>query len=207
MAAGTAFLVTAQGHVVTNNHVIEGCREVKTQIEGVPQSLTSLAQDRENDLALLKLQRSVSQFAAFSDGKGLRPGQPVVAVGFPLRGILASSASVTTGNVSALAGPRDDTRLLQITTPVQPGNSGGPLLDQSGNVPGMVVGKLDALKIARATGDIPQNVNFAIKSSVIRTFLDANGIESATVASTTKLESAVIAERARRFTIAVECWK
>jgi S1-C subfamily serine protease len=80
---------------------------------------------------------------------GIRSGEGVVAVGFPLRGLLASTANVTTGSVSALAGPRDATRYLPITAPVQPGNSGGPLLDPSGNVIGVVVGKLDALTVPK----------------------------------------------------------
>ena len=156
-ATGTGFFVTGQGHLVTNYHVIDGCNALKAQTD----VLNLIARDKENDLALLKSTKSNSQFAIFSGGP-VRVGQPVMAVGYPLRGLLASGANVTTGNVSALAGPSDDTRLLQITAPVQPGNSGGPLLDQSGNVIGVVVSKLDTLKIARATGDIPQNVNFAI---------------------------------------------
>ena len=100
----------------------------------------------------------------------------VVAVGFPLPGLLASEANVTTGIVSALAGIGDDTRFLQMTVPVQPGNSGGPLLDLEGRVVGVVVGKLDAVKVASVTGDIPQNVNFAIKAGVLRSFLDASAV-------------------------------
>ncbi len=100
----------------------------------------------------------------------------MVAVGFPLPGLLASEANVTTGTVSALAGIGNDTRFLQMTAPVQPGNSGGPLLDLEGRVVGVVVSKLDALKVASATGDIPQNVNFAIKAGVVRSFLDASGV-------------------------------
>ena len=87
--------------------------------------------------------------------------------------MLASGGNVVTGNVTALAGLGDDSRFLQISAPVQPGNSGGPLFDRHGNVVGVVVAKLNALKIASATGDIPQNVNFAIKASVAIAFLDA----------------------------------
>ena len=89
-------------------------------------------------------------------------------VGYPLRGALASGANVTVGNVSALAGPGDDRRLIQITAPVQPGNSGGPVLDSAGNAVGVAVAKLDAAAMARATGDIPQNVNFAVSARAAR---------------------------------------
>jgi S1-C subfamily serine protease len=137
----------------------------------------------------------------------VRPGDGVVAVGFPMHGLLASGVNVTTGVISALAGIGDDTRYLQITAPVQPGNSGGPLLDLSGNVVGVIVGKLDALKFAKVTGDIPQNVNFAIQASIARVFLDAHRVVYATASSTGTLAAADIGERARTFTVVVECWK
>jgi len=202
-ATGTGFFVASQGEIVTNFHVIEGCSALKLPSGS---SLHVIAHDEGNDLALLISDRSAPQFANFNAGP-VRVGQSVMAVGYPLRGLLSSGANVTTGNVSALAGPNDDTGLLQITAPVQPGNSGGPLLDQSGNVIGVVVAKLDAVKIARATGDIPQNVNFAIKGAVVRSFLEANGVEFSTAASTARLDPIVIAERATKATVVVECWK
>lgn len=129
----------------------------------------------------------------------------MVVVGFPLHGLLASEANVTTGTVSALAGIRNDTRFLQITAPVQPGNSGGPLFDQSSQIVGVVVSKLNALTIAKATGDIPQNINFAINGAVVKSFLDSQSVEYETGASTKKLESAEIGAAAKKFTFLVEC--
>ncbi len=131
----------------------------------------------------------------------------MVVVGFPLQGVLSSDLNVTTGIVSALAGPGNDRRLLQMTAPVQPGNSGGPLLDLSGNVVGVVVGKLDAIKLAQLTGDIPQNVNFAIAGGIARAFMDANGVHYEMASSDATLSPADITERAREFTLLIECWK
>jgi S1-C subfamily serine protease len=155
----------------------------------------------------LKLQNAQSEFARFRAGPSVRAGQSVIAVGFPLRGLLSSGVNVTWGMVSALAGMGDDTRYLQLTAPVQPGNSGGPVLDQSGNVVGVVVSKLNALKVAKMTGDIPQNVNFAIKGTIVQGFLDANGVEYGTAPSTTRLDTENIAELASKFTLVIECWK
>ena len=118
----------------------------------------------------------------------------MLAAGFPLQGLLAAQVNVTTGIVSALAGPGDDTRFLQITAPVQPGNSGGPLLDASGHVVGVITGKLNALLMVKLTGNIPENVNFAINSSVARIFLDANRVKYITRQSKTKLDPADIGE-------------
>jgi len=165
------------------------------------------AVESDDDLALLLPQTGTSGQATFRQEPKVRAGDSVVAVGFPLHGLLASSANVTTGTVSAVAGVRDDIRYLQIIAPVQPANSGGPLLDLSGNVVGVVVAKLDALKVAEATGDIPQNVNFAIKDSVARAFLDAKGIRYQTASSDQELSAAEVGERAAAFTVLVECWK
>lgn len=114
---------------------------------------------------------------------------------------------MSTGTVSAMAGIQDDTRYLQISAPIQPGNSGGPLLDMSGNVIGVVSAKLDALRVAGVIGDIPQNVNFAIKDAVARNFLDNHGIVYQTAPSDRILTAADVAEMARGFTILIECWR
>ena len=166
-----------------------------------------VARDPKNDLALVKLSSPAMNAATFRDGQTLRQGDGVVAIGFPLHGLLASGMNLTTGAVSALAGVGDDTRFLQITAPVQPGNSGGPLLDLSGNVVGVVVGKLNAIKVAKATGDIPQNVNFAISAAVARGFLDAKGVKYETSPSNRKLEVADVGELAKKFTVVIECRK
>ncbi len=159
-STGSGFYVSTQGHILTNAHVVEGCKEVR-----LPRSSPAgiLAQDKASDLSLLKDPSGTADaVAVFRGGRGIRAGDDVIVVGYPLRGLLASEANVTTGSVSALAGPADDRRLFQVTAPVQAGNSGGPVLDKAGNVVGVVVSKLNAIRIARATGDIPQNVNFAI---------------------------------------------
>ena len=90
---------------------------------------------------------------------------------------------------------------------MQKGNNGGPLLDLSGHVVGVVMGKLDALKLARATGDIPQTVNFAIKGNVARDFMAANGVEAVAAFSAIELSPADVAERAQLYTALIECWK
>jgi TPR repeat protein len=207
---GSGFIVSKQGHIVTNRHVIEHCSIVTVQIQGVVHPSEILVTDQQNDLALIQISeptrgKSITDSAVFADERGIRPGQSVVAVGFPLPGLLSSSPKVTTGTISALAGIHDDSRMLQITAPVQPGNSGGPVLDDSGNLVGVVTSKLDALEMARATGDIPQNVNFAIKTSVVRAFLDANGAPYATASRSVKLDPATIGERAARYTVLIEC--
>lgn len=94
---------------------------------------------------------------------------------------------------------------MQISSPIQPGNSGGPLLDETGNVVGVVVGKLNTIALAPLTKDVAQNMNFAIKASIAINFLEANGIPAETKAGTSPLSSAYLADRARGFTVAIDC--
>jgi S1-C subfamily serine protease len=142
--------------------------------------------------------------ATFREGTPVRAGEAVVALGYPLSGLLASTANVSIGNVSALAGLHDDSRYLQISAPVQPGNSGGPLLDSSGHLMGIVTAKLD-YRIARYTGDIPQNVNFALKAEVARIFLDSKGIAYQKAHSDQQLSPADVGDFARPFTVHIKC--
>ena len=204
---GSGFLVGRDGEIVTNHHVIDNCAKVTVNHTGRSYDAAIRATDAANDLALLKVSQTFNKAATFSQSPRASLGESVTVAGYPLHGILSKEINVTSGNVSALAGLGDDTKQLQITAPVQPGNSGGPLLDGSGNVIGVVVSKLDAVHTAELTGDIPQNINFAIKGALVRGFLDIHGVEYRRRASNTKLASEQLAELARGFTVAVYCWK
>ncbi len=202
---GSGFVITKDGLVLTNHHVIRDC--VQVHIAPSKALVFTVFSDEQNDLALLQGSGGRSDSAVFRDGRGIRPGDEVIVMGYPLRGILASEPNVTSGVISALAGPGNRAAIMQITAPIQPGNSGGPVLDGSGHVVGVVVGKLNALRIAIATGDIPQNVNFAVSGSTAQAFLDSHGIRYQRAASLKKIDSAEIAETSQRFTVLVECWK
>ena len=209
-STGTGFVVNDDGHVVTNNHVIDDCTALRIRT-GSQQTVAAevRAAEPDSDLALLLApDLRVAETAAFRSGRGIRPADVVVVIGYPLFGIdlvTSTEAIVTTGAVGALAGPGEDRRIMQITAPVQPGNSGGPLLDGAGNVVGVVVAKLDALYVAEAIGDIPQNVNFAIQGWVAQVFLDSLGIDYRTSGAITAIETADVAARARTYTVLVEC--
>ena len=205
-ASGTGIIVAKDGVVITNAHVVQQCTAVRVMSGGgTALPATVKAQDRQNDLALLKVQQHWPVAAPFRDGAGIRQGDGIVVVGYPLSGVLASDINLTTGSVSALAGLGNDTRLLQITAPVQPGNSGGPLLDMGGHLVGVVSAKLNALAVAGITGDIPQNINFAIKSAIVRNFLDANAVGYTTSPTKQALSAADVGVGARKFTVLVEC--
>jgi len=204
-SSGSGFIVSRQGHVLTNYHVVESCQTVRSKINGEIRALTLVGTDVSNDLAVLQLPQRVSNAVRFREGRNIRSGDPIVVLGFPLQGLLATEAIVTTGAINALAGLGNDVRFLQMTAPIQAGSSGGPVLDQSGHIVGMAVSKLDALRLAKTTGDIPQNINFATNGTVLKAFLDAHGVEYETERSTKKMDPADISARVKKSTLAIEC--
>ena len=200
-STGSAFLIDSSGHAVTNAHVVAGCTRVT--FDSRPASV--LREDRQNDLALLSTSRSVNPLPLRSSAS-VRSGDEVVALGYPLPSVLSNEMNVTSGTISAMSGLGGDTRFFQMTAPIQPGNSGGPLIDRNGMVVGVVVSKLDVVKVLRETGDVPQNVNFALSLGTLRSFLDANGIRYIASAASTPLSSADIGSIARSAVGRVECW-
>jgi S1-C subfamily serine protease len=135
---GTGFLVSSNGHLVTNAHVVQGCvGDILGNPSGeAPAKLRLVSSDETNDLALLQATGSFKDVAKIRD-KAIQSGDSVVAIGYPFHGLLTSDFTVTTGIVSSLSGVLNDTRFLQISAAVQPGNSGGPLLASSGDVVGV----------------------------------------------------------------------
>jgi hypothetical protein len=134
-------------------------------------------------------------------------GEAVATYGFPYAGVLSSSGNFTSGNITALSGMKDDTRFLQTSTPIQPGNSGGPLLDSSGRVVGVVVSQLDAIAIMQTDRSVPQNVNFAIQSPIVINFLSAKGVTPNLDNSSTGAQRppSEVADMAKKFTVQIYC--
>lgn len=203
--SGTGFCVHPDGYVLTNHHVIEGAREMTARSPRHKCRLEPVFADPTNDLALLRADPPPSGIARFRDGPQARLGETVIVVGYPLGGLLGSGPQVTTGNVSSLIGPGDDTRSLQFTAPTQAGNSGGPLLDGHGAVVGVVSSKLNAVRVHEMTGDVPQNVNFAIKGLLARGFLEAAGVEYESQPLGEARAATAIAAEARDFVLKIEC--
>lgn len=204
--SGTGFLVSTSGHLVTNQHVVDGCvGDIQGSLTGeAPVKLRLVSSDETNDLALLQAPGTFKEIAVIKD-KAIHSGDSVVAIGYPFHGLLTSDFTVTTGIVSSLSGVLNDTRFLQISAAVQPGNSGGPLLASSGEVVGVVAAKLNALKFVKATGNIPENINFAIKTGALRDFLDNSVVSYQTADSKMELKTADIARNARAFTLLISC--
>lgn len=201
---GTGFFVSDQGHILTNAHVVSNCKQI--QIAGG--RLAALVdKDDEVDLAVLKVGGESPAIATFRVRPAPRVGDNVIAFGFPLQGLLSSEGNLSTGTVAARAGLGDDPRFIQISAPIQPGNSGSPLLDSGGDVIGVVESKLDAVKTLQLAGDIPQAVNFAIRVSGAVQFLQRSHVPYRSEATDVvpDLKVADVAARARQFTVPIEC--
>ncbi len=193
---GTGFFVSADGHVVTNAHVVDGCDHPKV-IWGLAEAAARVvARDAKNDLALLKVDVAGGRVASLR--VGVEVGEEVAAFGYPLQGTLSAGGNFTTGNVSALAGYQDDSGQIQITAPIQPGNSGGPIVDRAGNVVGVAVSGLTTHSKGAA-----QNVGFAIKTDVLTAFLDAHGVACSTEPSERPLRNVELAEAARSIAVLI----
>jgi S1-C subfamily serine protease len=217
-SSGTGILLNDAGQILTNAHVIDGCKKIAVSttyrtINGVKVLVSS----QTDDLAVLSIPtvdaqawlgdaliRS-AQMARFRHLIPEKLGEPIVVVGFPLPGLLASGANISFGNISALAGIGNDQSKLQISAPVQPGNSGGPVMDRSGFVVGVVVQKLNALKVAKSTGDIPQNINFAIKGEVAQRYLRNNKVVFITDARIEEISSTELARAGVESVVMVTC--
>ena len=176
-ASGTGFAVSYDGHVITNNHVIEGCQKIKVHYKGRTIPANVVAFDPRNDLALLKGDFRPSTVLSLSNK---RPEllQDIYVAGFPFGRRISSTIKVTKGIISSLTGVGNNFSNLQIDAALQPGNSGGPILDNKGNVVGVAVAKLDIKKILENYGVIPENTNFGIKSSVVRSILESSNVSS-----------------------------
>ena len=173
---GSGFVINKSGHVLTNRHVVEGCEIVTIHPPSGRKVARVVASDSVNDLALLKTDMQEDDYLLISANNASLLDNVIVA-GYPLAyANLSSSVKITTGVVSSLAGIGDNYALLQIDAAVQKGNSGGPILNDQGNVIAITVSGINKLVVMNKKGFIPENINFGIKSSTVRAFVEANGV-------------------------------
>jgi len=201
-SSGTGFRVSKKGMLITNNHVVEGCNDVKVNGEKV----TIKSTDSTNDLALLQGKPS-SLISYFRAGRSVRLGDNIIVTGYPLRKVLGDGLNVTTGTVASLSGLSNNIGRIQITAPVNSGNSGGPVFDDYGRVVGVVVSKINNVKAREILGEEVQGANFAIKGSVVKNFLDINDVDYEVSTSNKNKSTADITENSKGFTVFIECWK
>jgi S1-C subfamily serine protease len=168
-ANGSGFFITADGYFVTNYHVVKDANSVKIKNGDDVYAAKIVHVDEDNDLALLKVSGQFKPLSIFTNDVQL--GEGVFTIGFPDILLQGTQPKYTDGKISSLAGLQDDPKDYQVSVPVQPGNSGGPLVDMNGSVVGIIVAKLDNMAALSSSGDLPQNVNYAIKARCLSDFL------------------------------------
>lgn len=164
---GTGFAISPKGYLVTCHHVIRDAERVIIHFEGGFLEAKIVALDARNDLAILKVDSWPGRYLGLTPSSDVTHASEVLAAGFPDPTVLGRNPKISTGIVNALSGVRDDPRFIQISAPVQPGNSGGPLLSSSGRVVGVVAAGLNSMDRMTHGGYLPQTVNYAIKADLI----------------------------------------
>lgn len=205
---GAGIVATREGMIVTNHHVVDGCSAIVVlDSQKNKASARLIGSDPKNDLALIKASRGFPEAATFRKGVQLQAGESVTVVGYPLASILGSEPNVTFGYVSTTVGMRGDSATFQISAPIHKGNSGGPILDQSGNVTGVVSAKLNALAVQNKTGDLPQNISFGVKGEIAQLFLASLNVKYQSGAGKGKMENTEVAAIGKAITVLVACRK
>jgi len=170
--SGTGFFISEDGYLVTNEHVVKGGNQVRLVTSAGLLTAKVVKLDTANDLAILKTE---GKFAALpvASSRGVRLGATVSTVGFPNIGLQGFAPKLAKGEIAGLAGAQDDPRHFQISAPIQPGNSGGALVDERGSVIGVVVAKLSQKAALATSGQLAENVSYAVKSSFLLSFLES----------------------------------
>jgi S1-C subfamily serine protease len=203
-SSGTGFSVSSDGHVITNHHVIKGCQKVKIHHNGKTISASVVTFDPKNDLALLKGNfRPSAVFSLSTNSPELL--QDVYVAGFPFGRKVSTGVKVTKGIISSLTGIGNNFSNIQIDAALQPGNSGGPIMDDKGNVVGVAVARLDKVKTLKKLGSLPENTNFGIKTSVVRNILESRNISSRKP-NTTSISKTKLGKMIADGTYYLSCW-
>jgi S1-C subfamily serine protease len=191
-------------HVLSNAHVVEDATAIGIVGDGRSLAAELVFADPRNDLALLRVDQPLPAIARFRPGLDLHLGEEVVALGFPLQGLLGSGPQASAGNIAGLCGVGNDSSVFQFTAPIASGNSGGPIFDLSGHLIGLVSSSLNLDRI-RAAGANAENVNFGIKGAIVRSFLDAFGLTPELATPSPPISRAVMVRQARETIYRIAC--
>ncbi|MEQ1706068.1 MAG: serine protease [Rickettsiales bacterium] len=206
--SGTGFFVTRDGHILTNDHIINNCDKISVHGDGISTKAALVARDKEHDLALLKASFTSVNMAYFNSMKQpLEAGNPVIVIGYPGESWRGHEPIVRVSTIIDVKGPTGEEKWLQFNDSIQHGNSGGPLLDSTGNVVGVVVAKseLHIRKVGYESEEIVRKSDIAISLPVVKNFLETNNVQYQTADSGLYLAADRVNDRARPFIVNVHC--
>jgi S1-C subfamily serine protease len=207
-SVGTGFFVTAAGHLVTNNHVIDECAVLTVEAtNGESARADLLAADPRIDLAIVKTTLPPPAVAAFRPPGPLAVGARADLVGYPTQGVAPITPFFTKGDVMELAGRGPDPARFMIKGDVRGGNSGGPVLDQTGAVIGVIFAETNTPKIYRETGQVVKDIGFAVRNAVVLDFLRRHGVAWRNEAGRANLTRDEVFDAAKPFVARIGCWR
>jgi len=205
VGTGSGFVLNKDGFLLTNEHVIKDCEITTIHLASGLKKAAVVAADETNDLALLRadLEGSESFPISYRNASLL---DDIIVAGYPFSSALSTSVKVTRGVVSSLAGIKNDYSQIQFDAALQPGNSGGPILNEKGNVVGVATSGLNKELFLENSGAIPENTNFGVKASAVRAFLEANGV-ILPEPYTQVMEKSEMVNLITKGTLLLGCWK
>lgn len=165
-STGSGVFIDASGTILTAHHVVSDASSIEVVMrDGQRRTAKIESASRTLDIAVLKVDYESKSFIPL---KNVVPaaGSRVFTVGFPVPGLLGQEPKVSEGIISALSGIRDDASFMQISIPIQPGNSGGPVLTERGELVGVVSSTAAVSNFLKRTGTLPQSVNWAVRASM-----------------------------------------
>jgi serine protease Do len=206
VSIGTGFFVADGGRIITNHHVIDHCDALTVETtSGTNASATLIRSDERLDIALIQANLATPAMAVFQV-QDIKPGGSVAVIGYPDQGLPPRKPLMTFGAAVALDRAQHSERMA-FQAEVRKGNSGGPVLDQWGNVIAIVNAKVDTVKIYSQTKQLIRDVGFAITTPAILRFLDQTGTAYRQNAVGTLLTPEQLFERARPFVVRIGCWR
>ncbi len=167
ISSGTAFFINNKGNLITNNHVVEGCKLSKINYLGKEYEVNLIATDKTLDLALLEVNLKPEAFISFSN-KEPKKRQLVIVAGYPLGEYLSDDLKINEGKISSLKGFENNSNEITVDLAINSGNSGGPIVNENGH--------LVAVAVAGMSKDVTEGISFGIKSSAVVNFLKTNKI-------------------------------
>lgn len=205
VSAGTGFFVRQDARLLTNNHVVGKCDAVSVEIAGGSEALAKvIATDAPDDLALLRADISPPAVAIFRE-KVRMDGRRAFIIGYPSHGLPRIKPALTT---AALVGPvLPDGRRFILKGELHPGNSGGPVLDESALVVGVVFGKINSEVVYQNTGRTIDDIGFAITNETALAFLAENGVAAATATGAQRQNNDALFEGSSQIVARVVCWR
>jgi len=172
-SSGTGFFISENGYIATNFHVVSGATKISVRTASGEMGAVVVLADQLNDVAVLKAP-VFGKPLKIGDVSAVKTGRPVYTVGFPNPFVQGFEPKLTKGDINCATGMKDDPRMFQISVPIQPGNSGGPLLDENGAVLGIITSKLSDLAALSISGSLPQAVNYALKIIYLKPLIESN---------------------------------